>query len=104
MNTTLHVPLNKETKRRAEEKAKEQGYSSLQEVIRVFISSFAKGEVKPFFILSEPVQILTQEQETYFDKREKEVKQAIKQGKAHRVHTVKDMLEVLEKNTDSDEE
>lgn len=74
MNTVLHVPLNKELKSNAEEVAKKQGYSSLQEVIRIFITLFANGEIKTTFI----------SEEKHLDRRLRETRAAIEEAKAFR--------------------
>ena len=95
LNTTLHIPINKEIKKQAEAMVKEQGYSSLQEVLRVLVFSLAKGEVKTAFIHTEIVN-LTPERELYLAQRESETRKAIKQGKAHAVSSVKEMMKVLE--------
>ncbi len=95
MNTTLHIPVNKIIKTKAEEAVKTQGYSSLQEIIRVFLSSLARGEVKTTF--SSSVELLTESQETHLNKREQQTLTAIKKGKAYSVHTVKEMIDTLEK-------
>ena len=101
MNTTLHIPVDKQTKEKAEILVKAQGYSSLQEIFRVFLSSLARGEIKPAFINADIVETLTASQELYLDKREKETKKAIKEGKAHVAHTAQEMIKVLE-NTSSE--
>ncbi len=95
MNTTLHIPINKEVKEQAEAIVKEQGYSSLQEVVRVLVFSLAKGEVKTAFIHSDIIPI-TPEQDRHLAKREAETRNAIKQRKAHVVTSVKEIMSILE--------
>lgn len=96
MITTLHIPVNKSVKSQAEMIAKKQGYSSLQEVMRVFLSGFAQGKVQTAFVQTDVVEALTQSQDAYLTKREEEVQQAIKRDKAHSVRTVKEMMTLLE--------
>lgn len=43
--TTLQVPLTKELKTKATKVAKEYGFSSLQEVVRVLLTLLAKGQL-----------------------------------------------------------
>jgi hypothetical protein len=43
MNTTLHLPINKTIKQQAEEAVLKNGFSSLQEAIRVFVAGLANG-------------------------------------------------------------
>lgn len=45
MNTILQVPMSKELRDRASFKARNMGFSSLQETIRVFLGKLAQGEV-----------------------------------------------------------
>lgn len=96
MNTTLHIPINKDLKDRAEAVVKEQGYSSLQEVLRVLISSLAKGEIKTAFIHTDATQLLTPKQERHLNQRARETRDAMKHGTAHVAHSVDDMMSVLE--------
>jgi hypothetical protein len=99
MNTTLHIPLNKDVKQQAEVIARNQGYSSLQEVLRVFLSCFARGKVHTAFVQSDVVEALTDTQDAYLTKREEETRQAIKEGKAFSARTVKEMMTILENST-----
>lgn len=96
MNTTLHIPINKTIKDQAETVVKKQGYSSLQEVIRVLVFALANGDVKSTFIPTDMTQVLTSTQEKVLMQREKETREAIKQGKAHSANSVKDMMNILE--------
>ena len=46
MNTTiLQVPINKNLRDQAASKAEKMGFSSLQEVIRLFLNRIATGEI-----------------------------------------------------------
>lgn len=45
MNTILQVPINKNLRDQAASKAEEMGFSSLQEVIRLFLNKIAAGEI-----------------------------------------------------------
>lgn len=44
--TILQVPLNQQLKQTAEEVALAEGFSSLQEVVRVFLSKFASHKIE----------------------------------------------------------
>lgn len=96
MNTTLHIPINKMLKQQAESIAKEQGYSSLQEVLRVFLSGFAQRKVRTAFVQSDVVEALTDAQDAYVNKREEETRQVMKEGKAFSARTVKEMMTILD--------
>ena len=43
--TVLQIPINLELKNEAERAAQAQGFSSLQEVVRVFLSKFAQKQI-----------------------------------------------------------
>lgn len=45
MNTILQVPIDKKIRNKATSKATEMGFSSLQEVVRLFVNRVAAGEV-----------------------------------------------------------
>lgn len=45
MNTTLQVPVKKQLRDKATRVAEKKGFSSLQEVVRVFLKQFADQEV-----------------------------------------------------------
>jgi len=45
MRTIVQVPMAPELKKSAEKAARESGFSSLQEIIRVFLQQFAKKEI-----------------------------------------------------------
>lgn len=42
---TLQVPMNKDLRDKATKMAKEEGFSSLQELIRVFLTQFVKNKL-----------------------------------------------------------
>lgn len=44
--TVLQVPMNQELKTEAEQAAREQGFSSLQEMVRVFLSKIASNNIE----------------------------------------------------------
>lgn len=45
MNTILQVPINKQIRDKAASKAESMGFSSLQEVVRIFVNKVAEGEI-----------------------------------------------------------
>lgn len=49
MNTILQVPIDKELKNKAASTAERMGFSSLQEVIRLFINKMATGNINVSF-------------------------------------------------------
>lgn len=97
MNTVLHIPLNKDLKCKAESLAKEKGYSSLQEVLRVFIVQFTNKEVAPVFINTDKIVKLTSDQEVFLIKREEEIQRARLNKKTYLINNVDEMMSILEK-------
>lgn len=96
MNTTLHVPLNKELKFKAEYIAKKKGYSSLQEVLRVFIVQFTNEEVKPVFINTEKTIYLTSHQEDFLQQRVTDTQQAENKNETYSIGNAEEMMKILE--------
>ncbi len=55
MNTILQVPMSKELRDQAASQARNMGFSSLQETVRVFLGKLAQGQVNIKF--EEAVQL-----------------------------------------------
>ncbi len=67
MNTiTLQVPMNKDLRDKAARAAQEQGFSSLQEVVRVLVNKFARGRLA--VTVEEPVTQLSAKAAKRYDK------------------------------------
>ncbi len=45
MNTILQIPVNKNLRDQAASRAEKMGFSSLQELIRLFLNKLAAGEI-----------------------------------------------------------
>lgn len=66
MNTTiLQIPIDKTLRAEAVALAKEDGFSSLQEVIRVFLSRFVKREVGVTFERYPAVKLSARNEKRY---------------------------------------
>jgi antitoxin component of RelBE/YafQ-DinJ toxin-antitoxin module len=61
--TILQVPLDKHLKNTAEKAATEQGFSSLQEIIRVFLTQLAQKKVE--VTLHEPLNLSSKNEDRY---------------------------------------
>lgn len=87
--TVLQVPLPKELKINAEQAAHEAGFSSLQEVLRVFMKKFA----------SKKIDLAFEEEITYLspkaEKRYIKIMHDIESGK-EKVYTARDADDLLE--------
>lgn len=86
--TVLQVPLPKELKLNAEKAAQEAGFSSLQEVLRVFMNKFANKKIDIAF--EEEVTYLSPKAE----KRYTKIMRDIESGK-ERVYTANDADDLL---------
>jgi len=64
--TILQVPISKELKDKAEEASAKQGFSSLQESVRIFLAQLSQGNLKISF---EPVVKLTPKAESRYLKQ-----------------------------------
>lgn len=72
--TTLQVPLTKSLKYNATEVAKEYGFSSLQEIVRVMLSKLAKKEFVISFGEQFPAIALSAKNEARYAKMEEDFK------------------------------
>lgn len=73
-STVLQIPINKNLRDQAASKAERMGFSSLQEVVRVFLAKIASGEINVAF---EPTVTLSAKN----DKRYARMIDEIKSGK-----------------------
>jgi antitoxin component of RelBE/YafQ-DinJ toxin-antitoxin module len=74
--TVLQIPMSPELRKRATTAAKEQGFSSLQEMVRLFVERIARAEVSvQFSVLSEKSAHRYQAMDEDFSKN-KDVKDA----------------------------
>lgn len=61
--TILQVPINRDIKDHAEQVALSQGFSSLQEVVRVFLFKFAEKKIA--VTIQEPIYISEEAEKRY---------------------------------------
>ena len=87
--TVLQIPLPKELKVSAERAALDAGFSSLQEVLRVFMRKFANKKIDLNF-QDENVVYLSEKN----DKRYEKIIRDIKSGK-EKVYTAKDTDDLM---------
>lgn len=88
--TNLQIPISLIVKKQAEKMAAKQGFSSLQELIRVFIANYTNGNVSFFF--GNP---LSSEKLLIYEKDLEETKKAIRNGKIKAHDTAKDAINHL---------
>lgn len=89
--TILQVPVDKQLKNNAEKAASEQGFSSLQEIVRVFLAQLASRKVE----MSLKSVSLSAENENLYDKMTKD----FESGKnVYPANNVEDLLSKLNEN------
>lgn len=100
MSTTdyakIQIPMKASLKKKAEKIAEDYGYSSLQEVIRVFLTNFSEGKIKTSFVMSDTVEYISEEYEQFLDKRLEETRKAIKEGKAYIIHSADELDKLVD--------
>lgn len=73
MKTVLQVPLNIDLRKEAEKQALAQGFSSLQEAVRVFLKKLAQGAMGVVFKEEEVIQLSAKNARRY-DKMVEDIK------------------------------
>ena len=86
---TLQIPMNAKLKMAAEKAASEQGFSSLQEVLRVFMKKFASKKIN-FSFEGEDVIYLSPSA----DKRYAKITRDIESGK-EKIYAAKDIDDLM---------
>lgn len=73
MRTILQVPVNSDLRKEAEKQALDQGFSSLQEAVRVFLKKLAKKKIGVAFEETEDVVQLSPKAIKRYNKILKEI-------------------------------
>ncbi len=98
--TKIQIPMKMSLKKKAEKVAEDYGYSSIQEVVRVFLMSFSEGRIKTSFMVEDTVEHISEEYEQFLDKRLKETKEAIKRGNAYTIHSAEELDKLVDQVKD----
>jgi antitoxin component of RelBE/YafQ-DinJ toxin-antitoxin module len=93
--TVLQIPMSKQLKDDAEKAAFDQGFSSLQEVLRVFMKKFANNNIDFSFKEEEFVKLSKKA-----EKRYAEILKNIESGK-EKVYKAKNVDDFIEQLTNS---
>lgn len=91
----IQVPTDPLLKLAAEKTAREQGFSSLQEAIRVFMTQLAKKSLTISFSPAANDEVLTARQEKILTKKYLKTKREISKGKGFGVSSASKMMENL---------
>lgn len=92
--TKLQVPMNRALRDTAEELAEEYGYGSLQELIRIFLTSFAQKKITPSFIINDD-EWVTPEQDRVLRAKAHEFEQERKAGKVYKADSASELMSQL---------
>lgn len=95
MKTTLQVPIKISLKNASEKLAEEYGYSSLQELVRIFLSQLISRKITPQFVSSD--EFLTSEEEAILTQKYLQAKEDIKSTKGFVAKTPNQMIRHLAK-------
>jgi len=88
--TVLQIPISTAVRKKAELEAHSQGFSSLQEIIRMFLSKLAAKKIEVAF--QEPVQLSAKAARRY-DKMTEEIESG--KVKLHEAKDVDDLMRQL---------
>jgi hypothetical protein len=89
--TNLQVPISTKIKKLAEVKAEAHGFSSVQELVRVFLASFANDDVN--LIFSHPVQ---SKMFNMYDREQEIVNKGLRDGTV-KTYTAEEFIDHLDK-------
>lgn len=93
MRTVLQIPIDKELKVSSERLAEEYGFSSLQEVVRVFLNQFSAKKLALGF--SAPGEFLSFEQEAILTERYLEAKDNLAKTKSYSLKNSRELIKNL---------
>lgn len=97
MKTILQIPMDKNLKIKAENIANNEGFSSLQEMVRVLLKQFVTKKSAFSFGISEPDEYITPEQEAVLDKKFAVIQKNIKKGRFIKSSNVDELMSYLNK-------
>lgn len=94
--TTLQIPVSSSLRDQAQKQAREMGFSSLQEAVRLFLNQLVQRSIKVQFVPQLPIENLTSSQETYLLATTEKVQGDLIKGSYKKVNTVNDMMDYLQ--------
>lgn len=92
--TVLQIQVSKQLKTNAEKAALSQGFSSLQEAVRIFLNRFAKGSMRITFEEEETIQ-LSEKASKRYEKMDKDIESG--KVKPEVFHDIDSLMEYLHK-------
>jgi hypothetical protein len=98
MNKTakIQIPLDYGLKTQAEQMASVYGYSSLQEVVRVFLTGFVSKSIRPTFTFT-PDEVLSPKEDAALKDRLDGLCVAMDKGEIYTTDSGKDLVKLAKK-------
>jgi len=97
MKTILQIPMDKNLKIKAETMANNEGFSSLQEMVRVLLKQFVIKKERFSFSFLGTDEYITPEQEKTLDKKFAVIQKNIKAGRFVKSSNVDELMTYLNK-------
>lgn len=94
--TVLQIPMSKDLRISAEKASEKLGFSSLQEVVRIFLNQFSNGIVKVSINQEFPSENVTYLSKSA-EKRYKKAIADIKSGNTTKTRNLRELLGILHK-------
>ncbi len=92
-DTKLQTPIDAKVLKKAKAKAKERGFSSVNEVVRMILKDFSDGKMEMSFYY--PQREISEAKELQYLKDVKHTEKLLKTGKIKSYSTAKELLEDL---------
>ena len=94
----LQVPIDEKVKQLANEKAKNKGFRSIQDLVRFFVTNYSQGKFDITIINNDEV---SPDYIKYLKTLRKKAHKDIKNGKGQDVNNIEEMINVLNNNDKS---
>lgn len=95
MKTTLQVPVEKSLKISSAKVAKEYGFSSLQEAVRIFLVQLANRTITIRLVSGEADEMLSSKQEAVLTKKYLQTKADVKKGRGFVARNAEEFIDHL---------
>jgi hypothetical protein len=97
-DSSLQVPIKAIIRQKALKQAEDEGFSSLQELVRVFLTQYSKGNIS-LTLQTGTKDNYTTEQISEFDDLARKADEEYKRGDYIQVNSKADLMRILEANT-----
>lgn len=94
--TNIQVPVTTDLKQKVTKKAEKLGFSSIQDVIRVFLTGFAEDKYTVGINERENIEYLTDKQVELLEKKWKKFQEEEKRGETFTADSLEEMMDILQ--------